>query len=63
MIDAKGVADTVLKGSKPKADDEGPSSLETAVSEFFDSDDPKTRAAAFKAAVAMCGNYDDETDE
>lgn len=57
----KGLADAVLSGSKKPEDEEESDPLETAVSEFFDSKDPKTRAEAFKAAVAMCSTaYDDD---
>lgn len=61
----KGLAEKALAlGGEKKKPAEGESeesdSLEVAVSEFFDSTDPKTRAAAFKAAVAMCRGYDSD---
>jgi hypothetical protein len=62
----KGIAEAVLsnggpKKKKPEEDDEPEmDSLEMAVEELFESKDPKTRAAAFKAAVSMCGDYGDD---
>ena len=64
----KGIAEAVLSSGGPKkkkpgeeeADEPEMDSLEMAVEEFFESKDPKTRAAAFKAAVSMCGDYGDD---